>query len=173
MEEQQIVELVADIVSAHVANNTVSVGDVPDLIQKVHAALAALGSSSAAEQQAKTPAVSVRSSIKPDFLVCLECGRKQKTLKRHLHSAHGLTPEQYRADYGLPRDYPLVAPRYSEHRRSLAHASGLGRRRGTRTAAAKPAAAKPAAAKPAGNKAPAGKSAAASAPKRRGRKPKA
>jgi predicted transcriptional regulator len=152
MEDQQIVELVADIVSAHVANNTVSVGDMPDLIQKVHGALAALTSPAAAEKQAKTPAVSVRSSIKPEYLVCLECGRKQKTLKRHLQSAHGLTPDQYRTDYGLPRDYPLVAPRYSEHRRSLAHASGLGRRRGTKAA---PAA-----------------SGGGNAPKRRGRKPK-
>ncbi len=135
MEDQQIVELVADIVSAHVANNTVSVGDVPDLIQKVHSALAGLSNPSAAAQQEKTPAVTVRASIKPDYLVCLECGRKQKTLKRHLQSSHGLTPDQYRADYGLPRDYPLVAPRYSEHRRSLAHASGLGKRRGTKTAA--------------------------------------
>jgi predicted transcriptional regulator len=136
MEDQQIIELVADIVSAHVANNTVSVGDVPDLIQKVHSALAGLTNPPAGAQQEKTPAVTVRASIKPDYLVCLECGRKQKTLKRHLQSAHGLTPDQYRADYGLPRDYPLVAPRYSEHRRSLAHASGLGRRRGAKATAA-------------------------------------
>ena len=155
MQDQQIVELAADIVSAHVANNTVSVGDVPDLIQKVHAALAALSNPPAGAKQEKTPAVSVRTSIKPEYLVCLECGRKQKTLKRHLQSAHGLTPDQYRADYGLSREYPMVAPRYSEHRRSLAHASGLGRRKGPKgKAAAAPAAP------------------ARSAPKRRGRKPK-
>jgi len=135
MQEQQLVELVADIVSAHVSNNTVSVGDVPTLIEKVHGALASLTNPPAPEQTEKVPVVSVRSSIKPDYLVCMECGRKQKTLKRHLQAAHGMTPEQYRSDYGLPRDYPMVAPRYSEHRRSLAHASGLGRKRVTRGAA--------------------------------------
>jgi predicted transcriptional regulator len=154
MENQQIVELVADIVSAHVANNTVSVGDVPTLIEKVHSALASLTSAPAPEQTEKVPAVSVRASIKPEYLVCMECGRKQKTLKRHLQAAHGMTPDQYRTDFGLPRDYPMVAPKYSEHRRSLAHASGLGRKKGSR-APARPA--------------PAGEA----PPKRRGRKPRA
>lgn len=124
----QLIELTADIVSAHVENNTVAVGDVANLIQKVHEALSGLGQPQAeSEQEKKQPVVSVRASIKPDYLVCMECGKKQKTLKRHLQTAHGMTPDQYRSDYGLPRDYPMSAPNYSEQRRSMAHSIGLGR----------------------------------------------
>jgi predicted transcriptional regulator len=131
MENEKLVELTADIVSAHVANNTVSVGDMPTLVQRVYEALSGLntGAQEAAPQE-KTPVVSVRASIKPDFLVCMECGGKHKMLKRHLMNAHNMTPDQYRTDYGLPRDYPMVAPNYSEQRRTLAHSIGLGRRRG-------------------------------------------
>jgi predicted transcriptional regulator len=128
MKSEQLVELTADIVSAHVSNNTVSVGDVASLVQRVHEALVSLGQPAQEPQQDKTPVVSVRASIKPDYLVCMECGRKQKTLKRHLQNAHGMSPDQYRTDYGLPRDYPMVAPNYSKRRSEMAQAIGLGRR---------------------------------------------
>jgi predicted transcriptional regulator len=131
MENEQLVQLTADIVAAHVANNNVAVGDVGNLVQRVYEALAALEKPSAeAQQEEKTPVVSVRASIKPDFIVCMECGAKQRMLKRHLMTAHHMTPEQYRSDYGLPRDYPMVAPNYSEQRRALAHSIGLGRKKG-------------------------------------------
>jgi predicted transcriptional regulator len=130
MEREKLVELTADIVSAHVQNNTVSVGDMPNLVQRIYEALAGLDvASQEPAKQEKTPVVSVRASVKPDYLVCMECGGKHKMLKRHLMNAHSMTPDQYRTDYGLPRDYPMVAPNYSEQRRSLAHAIGLGRRR--------------------------------------------
>jgi len=128
MESQQLVELTADIVSAHVANNNVAVGDVATLVEKVYQALSSLGAPAPEPQQEKQPVVSVRASIKPDYLVCMECGRKQKTLKRHLENAHGMSPDQYRTDYGLPRDYPMVAPEYSKKRSAMAHAIGLGRK---------------------------------------------
>jgi predicted transcriptional regulator len=129
MEQEQLISLTADIVAAHVANNTVALSDVPNLIQRVHEALAAVGAPPAPEEpQAKTPVVSVRASIKPEYLVCMECGRQQKTLKRHLQTAHGMSPDQYRRDYGLPDTYPMVAPNYSEQRRSLAKEIGLGRK---------------------------------------------
>lgn len=130
MERETVITLTADIVSAHVANNRVAVGDVADLVQKVHGALASLGQSQAKEApQAKVPVVSVRASVKPDFIVCMECGKKQKMLKRHLHTAHGMTPKQYREDYGLAHDYPMVAPNYSDRRGELARAHGLGRKK--------------------------------------------
>lgn len=130
-EKTQLIELTADIVAAHVANNTVAVGDVATLVQRVHEALTGLDKPAPEpEPEKKTPAVSIRASIKPDYLVCMECGRKQKTLKRHLQSAHNMTPDQYRTDYGLPRDYPMVAPEYSKKRSEMANAIGLGRRRG-------------------------------------------
>lgn len=137
MQEEDLVTLTADIVSAHVANNHVSVGDIADLIGNVHGALAALGEAPAPEEpERKKALVSVRASIKPDHLVCMECGRRQKTLKRHLAIAHGMTPDQYRADYGLPATYPMVAPNYSEQRRALAKSLGLGRKPGRKTAKA-------------------------------------
>jgi predicted transcriptional regulator len=130
MENEKLVELTADIVAAHVTNNTVSVGDMTALVQRVYEALSSLNAGSDEAQRAlKTPIVSVRSSIKPDYIVCMECGGKHKMLKRHLMNAHKMTPDQYRADYGLPREYPMVAPNYSEQRRALAHSIGLGRRR--------------------------------------------
>lgn len=130
MEKQELVTLTADIVAAHVTNNRVAVGDLGHLIQSVHGALSALGvQPGEAEPEKKKALVSVRASIKPDYLVCMECGSKQKMLKRHLMTAHEMTPQQYRADYGLLRDYPMVAPNYSEQRRALAHSIGLGRKR--------------------------------------------
>ena len=135
MQEEDLVALTADIVSAHVANNNVAVGDVANLIQSVHGALAGLTEQPAApEPERKKPLVSVRASIKPDYLVCMECGARQKTLKRHLATAHGMTPDQYRADYGLPASYPMTAPNYSEQRRAMAKTIGLGRKGGRRKA---------------------------------------
>ncbi len=141
MESQQLIELTADIVAAHVSNNRVGVGDVAELVAQVHAALAALGSQpdQPAEETPPAPAVSVRSSVKPDYLICLACGRKQKTLKRHLASAHQLDPQQYRARYGLSRDYPMVAPSYAQQRREMAQAIGLGRKPSSKRRRAKPA----------------------------------
>jgi predicted transcriptional regulator len=106
------------------------VGDVGNLVQRVYEALSVLEKpGTPAQAVEKTPVVSVRASIKPEFIVCMECGAKQRMLKRHLMTAHGMTPDQYRTDYGLPREYPMVAPNYSEQRRSLAHAIGLGRKK--------------------------------------------
>ncbi len=127
-ENLTLIALTADIVSSHVSNNNVAVGDVSNLIASVHGALVGLERPEPEAQEEKTPVISVRASVKPDYLVCMECGRKQKTLKRHLQNAHGMSPDQYRADYGLPRDYPMVAPEYSKRRSELAQAIGLGRR---------------------------------------------
>jgi predicted transcriptional regulator len=129
MEQQTLVELTADIVAAHVENNQVPVGDIGSLIQQVHQALSALGEEQSPAAEAKVPVVSIRASVKQDHIVCMECGKKQKTLKRHLQSAHNMTPAEYRKDYGLPASYPMTAPSYSETRRSLAHSIGLGRKK--------------------------------------------
>jgi predicted transcriptional regulator len=132
VDQTSLVELTADIVSAHVANNRVSVGDIAGLVQQVHDALAGLGAPAAApEPGGKVAVVSIRASIKPDYLICMECGKKQKTLKRHLQTAHGMTPDQYRADYGLPKTYPMTSADYSARRGEMARAFGLGRKRTT------------------------------------------
>ena len=136
--DEQLIALTADIVSSHLANNTVAVGDVQNLIQQVHGALAALGVPAVEAPQEKVPVVSVRASVKPDYLVCMECGAKQKTLKRHLQTAHGMAPDQYRKDYGLPNDYPMVAPEYSERRSGMAKARGFGRKKAQAAPAAAP-----------------------------------
>ena len=129
-----LIELTADIVSAHVANNSVSVTDLPTLIGKVHAALQGCGKPQAPEAVKLEPAVSVRSSVKPDYIVCLEDGKKLKMLKRHLMSQYQMTPEQYRAKWGLSAEYPMVAPNYAEQRRTLAKKIGLGRATGRQSA---------------------------------------
>jgi predicted transcriptional regulator len=131
---EALVSLTADIVSAHVSNNSVAVSDLPTLIQNVHGALAALGKVQEEPPAKQDPAVSIRSSIKPDYVVCLEDGLKMKMLKRHLMTDHGMTPDQYRQKWGLGPDYPMVAPNYAEQRRTLAKKIGLGtkRRRGPR-----------------------------------------
>jgi predicted transcriptional regulator len=148
-EDNQLIELTADIVAAHVSNNHVAVGDVANLVQRVHEALSGLGQAPAEQEpQRKQPVVTARASVKPDFIVCMECGKKQKTLRRHLQSAHGLTPDQYRSDYGLPREYPMTAPNYSESRREMAKTIGLGRKKAAPEA---PARAKRAARKPKAN----------------------
>jgi predicted transcriptional regulator len=123
---ETLVTLTADIVSAHVSNNSVAVSDLPLLIQNVHGALASLGKASAEPDIRQEPAVSIRASIKPD--VCLEDGQKLKMLKRHLMTHYQMTPEQYRAKWKLPADYPMVSPNYAEQRRSLAVKIGLGRK---------------------------------------------
>lgn len=142
--QSTLLTLTADIVAAHVANNRVAVGDLTQLIGNVHAALAGLSAKTPTAPIEQAPAVSVRSSIKPDFIVCLEDGKKLKMLKRHLATDHQMTPSEYRAKWNLSTDYPMVAPNYSETRRGLAHKIGLGRKR-SETPPAKPAetAAKP------------------------------
>lgn len=126
----EIIGLVADIVSAYVSNNSVPPGELPALIATTHSAIANLGSPEAAPMEEKpVPAVSIKKSITPDFLVCLEDGKKFKSLKRHLNTAYGLTPEQYRTKWGLPSDYPMVAPAYAEARSNLAKKMGLGQQR--------------------------------------------
>ena len=128
-QDDHLVNLTADIVSAHVANNTVSISDLPLIIAKVHGALAALGQAAAEPEPRPEPAVSIRSSIKPDYIVCLEDGKKLKMLKRHLRTRYDMSPEQYRQRWGLSADYPLVAPNYAEKRRALAKKIGLGTNR--------------------------------------------
>lgn len=124
---EMLITLTADIVSSHVANNTTSVDQIPQLIQSVHDTLAGLGRPAVEEEVRPEPAVSVRSSVKNDHLVCLEDGKKMKMLKRHLMTEHGMTPEEYRSRWGLNSDYPMVAPDYAETRRDLAKKIGLGR----------------------------------------------
>jgi predicted transcriptional regulator len=127
--QESLVSLTADIVAAHVSNNSVAVSDLPTLIQNVHGALTSLGTTPAEPEVKQEPAVSVRSSVKPDYIVCLEDGKKLKMLKRHLMTHYQMTPEQYRAKWNLPADYPMVAPNYAEQRRSLAKKIGLGTKR--------------------------------------------
>lgn len=137
-----LVDLTADIVSAHVANNSVAVNDLPQLITNVHAALSGLGQQKREEQPKPEPAVSVRASVRPEYLVCLEDGKKLKMLKRHLMTHYQMTPDQYRAKWGLPSDYPMVAPNYAEQRRALAKSIGLGRKPKAVAVPEKPAPAK-------------------------------
>lgn len=124
--EDSLLTLTADIVAAHVSNNSVAVNDLPNLIQNVHQALSGISTSKPEADEKATPAVSVRSSIKPESITCLECGQKQKMLKRHLSTAHNTTPAEYRQKYNLAPNYPMVAPNYAEQRRTLAKSIGLG-----------------------------------------------
>jgi predicted transcriptional regulator len=127
--EDSLLTLTADIVAAHVSNNSVAVNDLPNLIQNVHQALTGISSSSSAADEKPEPKVSIRSSVKPDHISCLECGKKQKMLKRHLMTNHEMTPADYRQKWGLSADYPMVAPNYAEQRRTLAKSIGLGTKR--------------------------------------------
>ncbi len=127
---EMLITLTSDIVAAHVSNNNVAVDEVAGLIGNVYSALAGLGNAPAVEEKTPEPAVSVRASVKPDYIVCLEDGKKLKMLKRHLMTHYNLTPEQYRARWNLPADYPMVAPNYAEKRRDLAKKIGLGRKPG-------------------------------------------
>jgi len=143
------VELTADIVSAYVSNNPVPASELGNLIAEVHLALNSLAEGPAEKPaEPQTPAVPVRRSITPEFLICLEDGQKFKSLKRHLSAVHGMTPQQYREKWNLPHDYPMTAPEYSRARSALAKKSGLGRK-------------------------PAEQSVSEVAPVKRGRKPKA
>ena len=126
---EALITLTADIVSAHVSNNSVAVNDLPVLIQNVHSALSGLGERQEEPQPKPEPAVSIRSSIKPDYIVCLEDGKKLKMLKRHLMTHYNMTPDEYRQKWGLNADYPMVAPNYAEQRRTLAKKIGLGTKR--------------------------------------------
>jgi predicted transcriptional regulator len=134
--EDTLLTLTADIVAAHVSNNSVAVNDLPSLIQNVHAALTGISGTTAAAEPKPEPKVSIRSSVKPEYIVCLEDGKRLKMLKRHLMTHYNMTPDQYRQKWGLSPDYPMVAPNYAEQRRSLAKSIGLGTKR-KRTRAAK------------------------------------
>jgi len=129
---EMLVTLTADIVAAHVSNNSVAISDLAILINNVHAALSNLGEKPV-EEEKPVPAVSIRASVKPDHIVCLEDGKKLKMLRRHLMTHYGMTPDDYRAKWGLPADYPMVAPNYSAARSSLAKKSGLGRKPNARS----------------------------------------
>ena len=135
--EETLLTLTADIVAAHVSNNSVAVNDLPTLIQNVHGALSSISGAAAAPEARPEPKVPVRSSVKPDFIVCLEDGKRLKMLKRHLMTHYNLTPDQYRQKWGLSSDYPMVAPNYAEQRRTLAKSIGLGTKRKRGRAAAK------------------------------------
>ena len=128
---EMLITLTSDIVTAHVANNNVDVDALPALIGNVYGALAGLGKTEEVESPPE-PAVPVRQSVKQDYLVCLEDGKKMKMLKRHLMTAYGMTPDEYRQRWNLPADYPMVAPAYAEKRRALAKKIGLGRKPGQR-----------------------------------------
>ena len=127
-EKSEIIEMTTDIVSAYVGNNSINAADVPSLIQNVHRALASVATGEDTTPPApQEPAVSVRKSITPDFLICLEDGRKFKSLKRHLRTKYDMSPEEYRAKWNLPKDYPMVSPNYAARRRELAMEIGLGK----------------------------------------------
>ncbi|MFZ5668722.1 MAG: MucR family transcriptional regulator [Pseudomonadota bacterium] len=135
-DKSAIIEMTTDIVSAYVGNNTVAANDIPGLIQNVHKALSDVAAGAVTVEAApKEPAVPVRKSITPDYLVCLEDGRKFKSLKRHLRTKYNMSPEEYRAKWGLAKDYPMVAPNYAKARSDLAKQMGLGQ--GGRQAARK------------------------------------
>jgi predicted transcriptional regulator len=123
---QDLLGLTAEIVSAHVSNNPVSISDLPNLIQEVYRTLAHMGQPQATPAEKPQPAVPIKKSVTPEFLICLEDGKKLKMLKRHLKTAFNLTPDQYREKWGLSADYPMVAPNYTKHRSSLAKRIGLG-----------------------------------------------
>jgi len=125
--------LTAQIVSAHVSNNSVPASEIPALIKTVHATLGNLSATgNPSWPTAQTPAVPIKKSITPEYLICLEDGKKLKMLKRYLRSHYGLSPEEYRAKWGLPADYPMVAPNYAEQRSQFAKKIGLGKTRGNR-----------------------------------------
>jgi len=126
----QFIELATDIVSAYVSNNSVATGELPTLIKDVFGALSRVSSGEpVAAAEAAKPAVPVKKSITPDYIVCLEDGKQFKSLKRHLRTQYGLSPEQYREKWNLPADYPMVAPNYAEARSKLAKQLGLGQQR--------------------------------------------
>jgi predicted transcriptional regulator len=129
-DESSYIDLAADIVSAYVSNNSVPAAELPALIADIHGALIRLGGGVVEEpSEPQKPAISVKKSIAPDFIVCLEDGKKFKSLKRHLRTQYNMSPEQYREKWGLPADYPMVAPNYAAARSRLAKEMGLGQQR--------------------------------------------
>jgi predicted transcriptional regulator len=123
---EELLSLTSDIVAAHVSNNTVAVTDLPGLIEQVYKTLANVGGAGDAAADRPAPAVPIKKSITPDFIICLEDGKKLKMLKRHLKTAYDMTPDEYRERWGLASDYPMVAPNYAKQRSKLAKAIGLG-----------------------------------------------
>lgn len=134
---KELLTLTTEIVAAHVSKNTVAAADLPQLIAQVYQSLANVGKGHAQTAERPDPAVPIKKSIHPDYLICLEDGKKLKMLKRHLRSTYGLTPDAYRAKWGLPPDYPMVAPNYAEQRSAFAKQIGLGRSGGRAGRAAK------------------------------------
>ncbi|MEM8917215.1 MAG: MucR family transcriptional regulator [Pseudomonadota bacterium] len=128
--DEILVTLTSEIVAAHVSNNNVAVSDLPLIINSVHAAMLRL---TGRAEDLPEPAVSIKSSIKPDYIVCLEDGKKLKMLKRHLMTSFQMTPDDYRQRWGLPANYPMVAPNYAKKRRELAKAIGLGKKKRRRS----------------------------------------
>jgi predicted transcriptional regulator len=127
-QSNDLLTLTTEIVAAHVSNNTVALGDLPQLINQVYSSLANIGTVPAAPTARPLPAVSVKKSVQPDYIVCLEDGKRLKMLKRHLKTAYNMSPEAYRERWGLPADYPMVAPNYARQRSRLAKEIGLGTR---------------------------------------------
>lgn len=130
---QHLAEITAEVVSAYVANNTLPASDLPALVTDIHSTLSALVGKSGpggavAEKEKQKPAVPIKKSLKPEILTCLECGLEFKSLKKHLRASHDMSPEEYRMKWGLPADYPMVAPAYAERRSDLAKKLGLGRK---------------------------------------------
>ena len=123
----ELLELTSEIVAAHVSNNTLAVNDLPQLIKDVSFTLANVDENQGFPERLNPP-VSIKKSVTPDFIVCLEDGKKLKMLKRHLKTAYNMTPEEYRQRWSLPLDYPMVAPNYAKHRSDLAKEIGLGRK---------------------------------------------
>mgnify|MGYP006283903523 CR=1 FL=1 len=130
VEHGELLSLTSDIVAAHVSNNAVSSNDLPQLIETVFSTLAGLNGQKPEPEPEQKPAVPIKKSVTDDYLICLEDGKKLKMLKRHLNTAYGMTPEEYRAKWNLPPDYPMVAPNYSKTRKELAKRIGLGRKPG-------------------------------------------
>ena len=129
MSQNELLALTTEIVASHVSNNTVAVSDLPELIRQVYGSLTNLSPTPAPEQPEKPqPAVAIKKSVTPEYIVCLEDGKKLKMLKRHLRSTYNLSPDEYRAKWGLPPDYPMVAPKYAEQRSDFAKKIGLGRK---------------------------------------------
>ncbi|RIA56184.1 MucR family transcriptional regulator [Dichotomicrobium thermohalophilum] len=130
VDNTELVELTTNIVSAYVSNNTVVSADLPNLINEVHGALVrAAANKGQPPQEEQKPAVPIKKSVTPDYIICLEDGKKFKSLKRHLRAHYNMTPEEYREKWGLPHDYPMVAPNYAAARSQLAKEMGLGQRR--------------------------------------------
>ncbi len=129
-QSSELLQHTSTIVAAHVANNPIAATDVPGLIVTVHQTLATLGPEGPAPKP--TPAVPIKRSVTPDYIICLEDGKKQKMLKSHLKTAHSMSSDEYRERWGLPRDYPLVSPNYAKQRSQIAKKIGLGRKPGTK-----------------------------------------